>query len=333
MTAPATKQPERYSDKRLKDHFTAYVLLSEPLQFHTSEILAAVREDYPGLNWTDDLGVDLSFDTSKVSIGTFWSRAEAEPRMMNLLSAPGPCDVDWGDLFHKARFLFPEAEQVVKRHRSWLSISVDSVDQSLAARFDAARRMTCMAAVFAKLPVCEAVYFPNGDTIVKPHKWVEAADSAMKASVPIEQWVTICVNPMPDGKDPMPVSVQTVGVAAFTGYEIFMPLARTHPGEAAKWVVGMAILALERGHVYRDSDTIGIEGESRKIRIRHMPEGMEGAQTDMFVLLHPDSKIDEMKAFGPRSREPAPPGFDNSIRGDENALKNKLYSFFAGGRR
>jgi hypothetical protein len=56
--------PERYSDKRLKDNFTAYVLLSERIQFRFPEIWEAVREDYPDLAWAFSFEVAPPFDSA-----------------------------------------------------------------------------------------------------------------------------------------------------------------------------------------------------------------------------------------------------------------------------
>lgn len=327
-------EPERYSEKRLKDSFTAYVLLTDDLEFRPSEILEAVREDYPGLAWTDKLELDTPFKTGEVSLAVFFTEEEHnEPGVVHMSSFPGQCDVDWGSVLHNAQYSFPNASEVINRHKTYLSVTVGSVDQTLAARFDAARRATCLAAVFAKLPICSAVYFPSGDTIVQPDAWVEAADTAMQAKFPMLQWISLPIIPVPDGKEPVPVSLQTIGMAAFNGHEIFMPLVRMHPSEAGPWVLSAAHLLLERGHVFQDSNTLGMEDSTEKpIRIRHMPEGMMGAQTDMWALLHEKTTLDEMEVFGEHSRPPPPPGVDNTNRGDPDSLRKKLYKFVTGSR-
>ncbi len=196
----------RYSDKRLADGFSAYVLLSEPLQFRTHEILAAVREDFPGLEWSDTLGADMAFDSSTVSLGVFFAdpKGGPQPPTMRIISAPGRCPVEWPDILHKSRYTFPEAPAAVESHVSCLWLSLESVDATYAARFDAARRLTCLAAVFAKLPVCTGIYFPSADQLVRPADWVQAAEKAMEAKFPATQWVTLAVNPVPDGSSPSP---------------------------------------------------------------------------------------------------------------------------------
>jgi hypothetical protein len=337
--AASGDKAQRYSEKRLKDAFTAYVLFAEPLTFRPSEILAAVREDYPGLAWTDTLQLDMPITVGQVGLGVLFPDAEAgnEPRMAHFSSFPGLLGVDLAHQVHASRLTFPDAAAAVARHRCYLSITVPSVDDSLAARFDAARRVTCLAAVFARLSTCVAVYFPTSDQIVRPADWVEAAAQAMRAELPIPTWVSIYVNAMPDGRAPdgrapAPVTVGTIGLAAFNGHEIAMPRARILPGDAAKWVFGAAKMLVERDHVFHDSDTLGMEEGGETLRIRHCPEGKADSQTDAWILLHPSSTLDEMAFFGPHSRPPAPPGVDNRRKGDTDGLRKRLYAFVTGGR-
>ncbi|MGL5009497.1 MAG: hypothetical protein ACRC6I_06410 [Paracoccaceae bacterium] len=324
----------RYSDKRLADSFTAYVLLSEPLQFRTNEILEAVREDYPDLVWSDTLGADTAFDTGRFSLGVFFATKSdvPEPGMTRLTSTPGRCEVDWADIVHKSRYTFPDGGAAVAAHRSCLSISLESVDKSYAARFDAARRLACLGAVFAKLPVCLGIYFPSADQLLKPADWVDAADTAMKAEFPALRWVTLAVNAMPDGKEPIPVTVNTSGLAAFTGSEICMPVTRIAPGKAAEWVYAAAVMVTQLGHKFVDGDTMGPEDKPDRLRLRFVPEGKHGMQTDTWMLIHADCTLDEFAMFGDRSRPPPPKGVDNSIRGDAGWLGKRLYAFVAGGR-
>ncbi len=197
----------RYSDKRLADGFSAYVLLSEPLQFRTHEILAAVREDFPGLEWSDTLGADMAFDSSTVSLGVFFAdpKGGPQPPTMRIISAPGRCPVEWPDILHKSRYTFPRRPQRWSRMSAACgSASNRSMRPMPRGRFDAARRLTCLAAVFAKLPVCTGIYFPSADQLVRPADWVQAAEKAMEAKFPATQWVTLAVNPVPDGSSPSP---------------------------------------------------------------------------------------------------------------------------------
>jgi len=342
------QQPDRYSDKRLADSFSVYVLFSEPVSFTNRDILDALREDFPELSWSDAVAeedvtpgpLDGTYTTGEVVVTSLFPGGdENQPRMISLLSMPGRYEIDWGHMCDKNRLTFPEAKAAVDRHRTYVQVIVYSVDSSLEARFDAARRATCVGAVFASLPVATAVYFPNGDTVVAPDKWIEGANTTLKGEVPFFQWVNLSVQPVPDGGAPVPVTAQTVGVAAFTGHEMLLPLARIAPAQAAELVLGAAILHLQYGNSFNDGDTLGPEGnEDLKLRIRHAREGTLGLETDNWVFLHPKSTLAprEEEVFCKRPGIPPPPGMDGRIFGDPDALRNKLYALVAGpwrGRR
>ncbi len=322
-------ESQRYSEKRLKDSFSVYLLFSEPIKFFTAEILTALREDYPELVWTDTLGMNLPVDTGQFGMGEFFAEKSdvPQPGVVHFMTNGKRCEVDWDDVLLKSRFVFEDGADAVRRHQTYLCISLDSTDTSLASRFDAARRITCLGALFAKLPICLGVYFPSADMLVPAHRWVEAADEAIKEKVPFFQWIMVLKYPAPDGREPVPLSVQTLGLAAFTGTEIILPAARVSSVEALKWVHSATTMVLEYGHEFKDSNTIGPEDTDEKLRIRFWPEGHMGAQTDMWALIHPNYSRDEISDFGPRTGEPPPPGYDNTIKGQEGWLRQKIGLF------
>ena len=135
------------------------------------------------------------------------------------------------------------------------------------------------------------------------------------------------------------MTAQTVGVAAFTGHEMLLSLARVPADEAARLVFAAAVLHLQYGNDFTDSDTLGPEDDKiLKLRIRHAREGTLGLQTDNWVFLHPKSTLAprEEEVFGKRPGIPPPPGMDGRIFGDPNALRRNLYALVAGpwrGRR
>jgi hypothetical protein len=332
--APA--KPTRYSDKRLTDNFTAYVLLSEPLQFRFPEIWEAVREDYPDLEWAFSVAVDPPFDSGTVSMGTYFggcSPGGASPNgMVSFLSTPGPIGIDLSDAIMKSRFVFPEAKQAIERHRSCFSIAVSSVDTSIAARFDAARRMSALLAIFCKLPICLGAYFPSADIILAPNRWIEAADTSAKGKLPAMQWINYIIAPASEGRfisaeGDGRFTIFTIGCAAFNGHEIVLPSVKMDRTEALGYVYSAVTMLLEYGHEFRDGNTMGDEEQRLKIRIRHCAEGFEGSQTDQWVLFHPSSSVDDVKMFGEREGTPPPPGYDNSIRGDAGWLRKRIRLF------
>ena len=332
-------KPQRYSEKRVSESFTAYVLFSEPLRATQKEVFEAVAEDYPGVDWsTEQIGsdiIDTREPTVSTDLGSFGIGEGKETRgMTSFIGMPGRCDIDWGPIIGKSCLIFPEGKQAVDRHTDHLGITVHSAkdNTSMAARFDAARRMTCIAAVFAKLPTCVGVYFPNGDTLVKPENWVRAAETAMKGEVPVMEWITLWFQRYGTPENTTHVSGSTVGLAAFNGHEISIPACKLPVEDVAKWLIGIVRMQIEADHKFQDSDTLGHEPGDKLFRIRHVTEGQHEAQTDQWIFLHQTCEIDEMKMFGERSNRPPPPGFDNTREGNWDSLKDQLYSFVSSGK-
>ncbi len=332
----------RYSDKRLSEDFSIYVLFSDHLQGGIKEVLDAVAEDYKGVDWSShQMGPD-QIDTRGVTLSTDFGLledfgADAARGKTSFIGMPGRCQIDWDPVLQASRLINPDGRLAVERHTDHLQISVGSPkgDTSLAARFDAARRVTCIGAVLAKLPITLGVYFPNADLLVPPDQWVKAADTAMKGEIPVLQWMSIYTNFFEwDGPEPKPVTAGTIGLAAFNGHELLMPQARVTGPEAGKWMYGAVRMMLEAGHEFGDGNTMGVEGEGKPIRIRHVKEGgLDGqAQTDTWVFFHETSLLDDEKLLGERELAPPPPGFNNEVRGNWDTLKNQLYSFVAGGK-
>lgn len=311
---------ERYSDQRVKEDFTCYVLLSEPLQADISEILAAMREDFPSLNWPAPVfpGAAGPFDTQD-GTSVVWG----DDIKMSLIAGSGRCNVAFD--FDKSPF-FPEASQAVARHRSYLSISAGSDSTDLADRFRAARRMTCFAALFAKLPIATAVYLANSDGLISPAHWVKAADTALNDDFPFDQWISFpFTRYAADDDGPPPVTCNTIGMAAFNGHEILIPQARCAPNEAVSLAFGAAWLLLVSGNQFVDSNTFGIEDEPARARMRFLPEGPR-AQTDTWVMLDKSCRLDEHALFGERTGQPPPEGYDNSVQPRPDYLKQLLRS-------
>lgn len=335
-----SKAPQRYSDKRLKEPFTAYLLLSESIQFQLEEIVQAVREDFPDLEWDLGAQVAMPFDSSRLSMGTFIGDTPKDRPplhgMVSFLSTPGPIGIDMDDAIMKSRFVFPEAQQAVSRHQSCFSISVYSTGTSLPARFEAARRMNALVAVFAKLPICLGAYFPSADIILAPNRWVEAAETANEGKFPALAWINYIIAPAAEGQifaseGDGRFTIFTIGCAAFNGHEIVLPSVKMDRTEALGSVLNAVIMLLEYGHDFRDGNTMGDEKQDLRIRIRHCLESKHGSQTDQWYLFHPSSSIDDIKLFGEREGRPPPAGHDNTIRGDEGWLRKGL-RLFAGQR-
>ena len=335
---------QRYSDKRMSEDFTCYVLFSEPLQATFSELMQAAAEDYPGLDWSHENFGPEAINTRDVTLCVDFPTADPKRGSVKVIGGPGRCEIDWEDAIYKNRIVFPEARTAVARHTDYIGISVSSakgdgaVKSLVARRFDAARRMTCLAAVLAKLPITTAIYFPNGDTLLPGKSWVAAADAAMKGEIPTVVWIAPALHAFNEPPEPLPITLSTIGMAAFNGHEIVMPRMRIGWQDAIKFAHCFIKMQLEGDHVFRDSDTVGFEPGDKLFRIRRAYEGTPlsakgeriDPQTDQIWMFHKACDLDDVEIFGARSNRPPPPGYDNSFEGNLNTLRNSLYEFHAG---
>ena len=322
---------ERYSERRLREDFNVHILLSEPLVAGLDEILAAARADFPELTWNDLGGSRAVLDTT-TSCDLAWQGDARlnEPDETRFITRAGRASLHWGHAFQLARATFPNAEDAVARHQSWLEIRVPSRGTSLAARFDAACRVTCLGAIFAAFPTCLAVYFQSGNTIVSPERWTAAAREALKPRLPFFEWFGFYANPLVHEGKTFGFSLGTIGMAAFNGRELVAPKAPRPAAELAGMVLEMLNATLQRGHQFQDSDTCSLEGDETIYRIRHCAEGRLEMQTDAWVLLHPDAFVNEIEALGPRTRNPPPAGMKLQIWGYDTWLAEQVDAFRRG---
>ena len=348
-----SEQPaERYSEKRLKTAFLATVLFDSRLDFLVEEVIAAAAEDYPILEWFHNFHMP---GTQSTKPDVLLSPINGYGWIANLGRMPGPflgtadylqqcaasgvtqshiLDEDgFKHAVNASRFVFPGAEAAVRRSVEHLDISVWSTeelpedpDQRLAHRFREARRMTCLSAVFAKLPTATAVYLPSADLLLSPDQWVRAANTAAAEEWPLASWIQIAVEKGAMEGGPILTSATTVGMAAFNGHEIYLDYAPMEPQQAATQVTGAAWLLLAGGNRFKDGDTIGLEDETLKIRMRHCKEGEHGAQTDRWILFHPKGYRTDTQMFGETDSQPPPPGTTNEIRPENGFLSRILGS-------
>ncbi|MEM9046467.1 MAG: hypothetical protein AAGC81_17430 [Pseudomonadota bacterium] len=343
---------ERYSDQRLKANFFATVLFDNRLDFTSEEIIAAAQEDFPALDWSYNF-VMPGLHSSKPEV--LLSPINGNGWIGNVARMPGPfvgtkaymedctaqgivrshiIDEDgYKRLLHTSRLVFPEADGAVQRSVEHLDVSAWSTDelpadedQRLAHRFREARRMTCLSAVFAKLPIATAVYLPSADLLIKPEEWVRAATQALMEEWPFESWIQFDVQKGAVESGPVLNSASTIGMAAFNGHELYLDYCALDAKQAATQVWGAAWLLLAGGNRFKDGDTIGFEEDSLKLRMRHCVEGQFGAQTDRWILFHPEGYRKDTDMFGETESQPPPPGVDNSIRPKESFLSRILGS-------
>ncbi|MEM9044381.1 MAG: hypothetical protein AAGC81_06780 [Pseudomonadota bacterium] len=300
--APTSKSAERESEV-----FSAYVFFNEALDFTMAEVLDAYEEDYPGLPRFKDVIPPQHAHLSTAETATVVLLADhpAVPSV-HLFWAANNRDWNMDGLQERSGRLFPEAAEAVRTNQGYISISAGG-EPGLATRFIAARIVTCLAAVFAGLPVATAIYWSTGGLICSPQHWISAAKDAAEDKIPTFQWVAFDRTSLPATSDlPAQVSVESYGMAPFNGHEVCFTYAPQSLRTVGGHTASMVWMLLQAGHQFGDGDTVGLEGSDVKHRIRLAPEGPLAA-VNTWVVLHPASPVDEMEIFGERQGRPPPP--------------------------
>ena len=295
--------------------FDAYILLSEPVQFHPSEIREALKEEFPAIDIRAggmSAMLDKPCDTADFITQPLYLGAEgADAQTATLIRLPGYGTWDPAQIPKAQRLFVPDLAERLSRNASYICISVGGAGAgSLTDRFRAARLCSCIAAVFARLPVAVAAYWQTGDHFLTPEQVSEMADRAMRDDWPVDKWIGLNVMGDPELRQS---GAMTRGLRYFTDYEISHASAPIPPGEAAAFTLSAATMARAYGSAFNDGDLLGNEGQSREesYRIRHVPKGTEGSICDVKLMVHPQNGADHEALAGPIQSRPPPPGVDN----------------------
>lgn len=303
----------KFSAERRAVPLSISVLLAEPMTFRVAEVAEALREDYPELGtWDDPLwggadnpgySVTRVCNTAAISFG-----ALTEPRtrmMMTFISTPGPLQMDLTAAIELSKG-FPGAREAVLRHRSQFTISIKTETTDLGARFLAAQALTCVAAVFARMPNCLGVFFSTAQLLLSSESCVDAAEKAVQLQWPFLNWIALRMMPItaPDNTL-LGCRVHTSGLSAFLGCELDFAPAPVPPEVAVKWCLAGMHMLLAGGHVFQDGSTCGDpQDELGLVRMRFQPESSE-LPVDVWKMFHNTTPIDHEKELGrlPRRRE------------------------------
>lgn len=320
------KQFASYSEERLNKDFQVTLLFSERLDFEWAEVIAAIEEDYPEMaGWQDSLGLGSAV-AGDVSVGFLPNELNPDLGSLNYISGPGRAGQPSEDVYAKAN-TFPGARDAYEKHTCYLDLALSSRGTDLASRFRAARALNCISAVFAKLPVCLAVWFPDADLILSPQQWADAAEEARKEEWPFSQWISFNIGGFQGENGQSFATISTIGMAAFNGTEVSV---LGYPGdrlqEGALMARNTCWMLLNGGSRFNDGDTIGVEGDQTAIKIRLAREGTKPGgsdfpmQTDVWMLFHPEGYFNDLDLLG--TPNPSPVSFDQQEM--EKAFAEKM---------
>ena len=294
------KTQPRYSDACLTDNIHAVVFFDTAVQFSLDEVVAALNEKHGEIGWSLGSSDSVEIDTAAPVLAALHCRAHRTNCEVGFSSVPGRMQ---GDLSVpvKRSTLFTGAEAAVEFHQSYLCITANSTAPAKADRFVAAAIVTCVSALFAANPNCLGIYFPSADLISSPEQWRRAASVAALGEWPLESWVSFHISRVHNSEAAPPeYSCGSIGLVSFTGHEVSFPLAPVTPPLAAKQVYGACYLLLKNADPFKDGEFIAInaEDDDRHLLLRHLDEGAFGAQSDTWMLIHPDSSLAKDTHFG-----------------------------------
>lgn len=322
-------------EKERTPMFSALVAFSDTLQFLTPEIEAALREDFPDLQ-IGNVGPPMfpGGDTGGVVTVPLLSNAtgvDAKGMTVFLSAYPNLPDSVPAPLNPIQKIRCPDYDAVMGRKVSYISVNVSAASHEIPDLFRAARLCSCLASVFASLPIALSVYWETARHFISPENTRLMAETALKDEWPMMDWFGYGIGPAPApaGDAGQWSSGQSSGVLPFTGYEFNVVAAPIEPKGVFEHLMVAASTVLEYGAQYRDGDTFGREGADRKQawRLRTLAAGHKHNPGDipLMVMIHPGSYFDEKKILGRRPRPPAPPGV-NDTRSYKAGFFKKLLS-------
>ncbi|WP_420587198.1 hypothetical protein [Ruegeria sp.] len=308
--------------------FSAYILLSEAIQFNSSEIEQALLEDYPSLDLRTETGFGMNQDcdtdqfiTTPILLGA----TGADSTIATLIRLPGYGTWDPEQLTPWQRLPFPEVTQAFQYNKSYICVTTGAEAGDEIQAFRAARLCSCVAAIFAKLPVALAVYWESADHFLRPSDVVAMADKAISDEIPIEQWVGLRLQGTKNNGKQLFGGV-TNGLKPLKGFEVSLAAAPLDLENAAATLSTTAAMLAAYGHNFNDGDTLGHEGQSREdsMRIRFAPKGTNGSFCDAWVLVHPQSPFDHEEELGVMTSSPPPPGQEVQVRSKTGFFKRLM---------
>ncbi len=309
-------------------NFSAYILLSEPLHFNTTEIEQALLQDYPTLDIQSEnaLSMPQSCDTDQfITTPLLFGARGADAGIISLIRLPGYGIWDPNQLTPWQRLRFPEVTEVLAHNASYICVSVGSQKGDETAEFRAARLCSCLTALFAKLPIALAVYWEPADHFLRPSDAVAMADKALTDEFPMDQWVGLSLGRTQHNGVELSSGI-TRGMQHLKGVEVSLAAAPVDLETAATMLVTTSAMLTSYGHSFKDGDTLGHEGQAPddSLRIRHIPQGTNDSVCDVWLLVHPQSPVDHNSLLGPPSAPPAPPGETPQMRPQTGFFKRLI---------
>ncbi len=172
------------------------------------------------------------------------------------------------------------------------------------------------------MPEAQAVYWETAEHFLPPARIIEMADEAMGDNWPLVSWLSFDIGQVDLGAGVV-TPCGTRGLVPFKGHEISLVPAPMTIEQAFAMVATAVNMVTDRGHVFRDGETLGHDGQSpaQSLRIRRVPgDTGDGVTWDTVLLMHPDGPLTYQAYAGPMTeRAPSAPSIKK--RGEAGLFK------------
>lgn len=309
-----------------QSYFSVDILFGEAFDFNLEEVADAVSSDYP------EAAVDVhpvnagkNVRTDKTVLGMF-KPVDPKNGHVVLVNGTGQPDeefrtADHSEIAWRSGGFAHFALDAIKSHKSYITLSVQTPDNSLKGQFRAVRQLMAVSAVFAELPISLGVLVHWSSHMLDPGTWVEGAQKAMRGDWPISEWVSFRCGWNAGSPAREKVSVgHTKGLRNFLGFEAHIASAPIPPSDAKMLLRKACLKILESGKEPINGDFLRFANDPLEYRIQR-PQNSDGSFGPVMVLLHPEAPELKQDKFAPTVRNAISERMSSSQRPNPDFMK------------
>ncbi|MGA9436390.1 MAG: hypothetical protein WBV62_19340 [Roseobacter sp.] len=290
-------------------YFSIDILFEEALDFDLSEIAEAVSEDYP-LTPVEVHPVDIgkNIKTDQVIFGMLKPQ-DARNGHVVLMNGTGSPDeefraADHSEIAWRSGGYAHCALDAIKSHKSYMTLSIQTFDQSLEGKFRAVRQLMAVSAVFAQLPIAIGILVHWSSHMIAASTWVKGVQKTMRGEWPLSEWFSFrCGWEATKHASNRNAVGYTKGLRNFLGFELHVAAAPISPSDAKSLLRKACLATLQDTRNLRDRHTFTIENDQLRYKA-HRSQNANGTPGAVMVLLHPaisDHDTADLDLWLPRS--------------------------------
>lgn len=273
-------------------YFSIDILFKEALDFDLEEIAEAVSEDYP-VTAVDvhPVNIGKSISTDQIVFGMLKPRDDHNGHVIVMNGTGSPdeefraadhSEIAWrsGDYAHCAL-------DAIKSHQSYITLSIQTFDQSLEGKFRAVRQLMAVSAVFAQLPIAIGILVHWSSHMIAASTWVTGAQKSMRGEWPMSEWFSFwCGLEATTSTSSRCAVGYTKGLRNFLGFELHVAAAPINPSDAKSLLRKACLSALKNYRELHDDQVVTLENDPLRYKVRR-PRNANGSPGAVMVILHP----------------------------------------------